>query len=261
VAAVFTSTNGVPIIVERAMYRHARGQIFGAGHAVCGAPALSQRWTFAEGATGAFFDEFLLLANPGDTPAVVEATYQLRDGATVLRTYTVPAQGRFTVYVDADPALLAGEIAVALVSVNGVPFVAERAMYWPGSEWYEGHASFGATETGEAWGIGEGRAGGPAADSTYVLVANASAAAGTAKLTLVFDDGSTAARMFPLVGHARLTIDTGSAFPEATGRRFSVLVESVGPAPVPLTVEWSAYSSPDGVFWSAGATARATTLR
>jgi hypothetical protein len=51
------------------------------------------------------------------------------------------------------------------------------------------------------------------------------------------------------------------SFAEAANRRFSVLVESTGASPVPLTVEWSRYSSPDGVLWSAGANARAARLR
>ena len=138
VAAAFISTNGVPVVVERAMYRDSPGRIFSAGHAVCGATAPAMQWTFAEGATGSFFDEFLLLANPSSMPALVEATYQLRTGATVTRTYTVPPQGRYTVYVDADPALTQAEVAVALSGINGVPFVAERAMYWPDGDWYEG---------------------------------------------------------------------------------------------------------------------------
>ena len=77
----------------------------------------------------------------------------------------------------------------------------------------------------------------------------------------MFDDATRAVRTFELPGNARLTVDVGAAFAEARERRFSVLVESVGTSPVPMTVEWSRYSSPEGVLWSAGANARATRLR
>ena len=39
VSAVVTSTNGVPVIVERAMYLHLPGQVFGAGHESAGVEA------------------------------------------------------------------------------------------------------------------------------------------------------------------------------------------------------------------------------
>ena len=58
-----TSLNGVPIIVERAMYSSAAGT-FAAGHDSAGVTSPSLDWFFAEGATGGFFDTFLLLANP-----------------------------------------------------------------------------------------------------------------------------------------------------------------------------------------------------
>ena len=40
-------------------------------------------------------------------------------------------------------------MATTLTSTNGVPIVAERAMYWPGGffDYYEGHSSAGSTTT------------------------------------------------------------------------------------------------------------------
>ena len=43
----------------------------------------SPRWFLAEGATGDYFDLFVLMANPTDTAATVDATYLLPDGTTV----------------------------------------------------------------------------------------------------------------------------------------------------------------------------------
>ena len=80
VSAVITSLNGVPIIVERAMYSSAAGT-FAAGHDSAGVTSPSLDWFFAEGATGGFFDTFLLLANPNGSPANVHATYSAAVGA------------------------------------------------------------------------------------------------------------------------------------------------------------------------------------
>ena len=91
-SAVITATNGVPIIVERAMYLDgADGLAFGAGHESAGVTAPAMAWFLAEGATGPYFDLFVLVANPGTTAAEVEATYLLPDGTTVVKPYTVAA--------------------------------------------------------------------------------------------------------------------------------------------------------------------------
>ena len=62
-----------PIIVERAMYRSLPGQPFALGTNSMGVPAAATSWFLAEGATGAFFDLFVLIANPGDMDASVTA--------------------------------------------------------------------------------------------------------------------------------------------------------------------------------------------
>ena len=69
------------------------------------APALD--WFLAEGATGTFFDLFVLIANPNPTAATVEVEYLLVGGGTLTKTYTVPATSRSTIWVD-DEQLPAG---------------------------------------------------------------------------------------------------------------------------------------------------------
>ncbi len=64
VSAVFDVTNGQPIIVERALYLDLPGQTFGAGHESAGVTAPATQWFLAEGATGPYFDLFVLVANP-----------------------------------------------------------------------------------------------------------------------------------------------------------------------------------------------------
>ncbi len=89
-----------PILVERAMYRTVGGQVFAAGHASAGVTAAATSWFLAEGATGDFFDLFVLLANPNTTPADVEIRYLLTDGTVLTKVYTVAPESRRTIYVD-----------------------------------------------------------------------------------------------------------------------------------------------------------------
>ena len=46
------------------MYASLPGQAFAAGHNSAGVTAPATRWFLAEGATGSFFDLYVLIANP-----------------------------------------------------------------------------------------------------------------------------------------------------------------------------------------------------
>jgi hypothetical protein len=180
-------TADAPIVVERAMYRNLPGQPFGLGTESMGVPAAATSWFLAEGATGSFFDLFVLIANPGATDATVQATYAKPDGTTVTQTYTVRAHSRHSVYVDSIPGLDNTSVATTLTSTNAVPIVAERAMYWPGGffDYYEGHSSAGSTTTALEWVVAGVESGGPHAAQTFVLIANTENRAGFAQVDLL----------------------------------------------------------------------------
>ena len=142
-------------------------------------------------------------------------------------------------------------------------------MWWPGTApgWYEGHNSFGATQTGTQWALGArgGRRGAEVA-ATYVLVANTAAWDATVAVTVLFEDGTPAVtRTFGVEATSRFNVDVGFEFPEAVGKRFGVVVESVaagGQAAAPIVVEGALYhNDTNGVVWAAGANALATRLR
>ncbi|MPZ18968.1 MAG: hypothetical protein GEV06_13790 [Luteitalea sp.] len=259
VAAVISADQ--PIVAERAMYLGSR---FEAGTASRGASALSSEWFFAEGETS-FFDTFLLLGNPGAAPASVTVTYQLPDGSTLAKVHDLPAASRRTILVDQEDLELAAT-AVAMRVSSSVPIIAERALWWAAAtgSWYEAHATLGATQTGTVWAIGEGASGGPDAEDTYVLAANASADPGEVRVTVIRDDGATAQQGFALAGHQRLTVYLLEYFPGVEGHRFSVVVESLAngePSGVPITVEYVRYQSTGGLFGNAGGAALATRIQ
>ena len=117
---------------------------------------------------------------------------------TLTKNYTVPADGRFTVWVD-DEQIPAGSgvkpldnvaVSSTIRSTNGVPIIVERTMWWPSPAlgpnfWTEAHNSPGATAPGTRWALAEGEVGGAQGAETYVLIANTSAFEGQARVTPV----------------------------------------------------------------------------
>jgi hypothetical protein len=271
VSAVITSLNAVPIIVERAMYASAAGT-FAAGHDSAGVTSPSPNWFFAEGATGGYFDTFILLANPNGSPAEVRATYLLPSGSTVTRDYVVAANSRFTLNVsDQAPQLAGTAVSTSLASQNGVTFLAERSMWWPhGQAWFEAHNAAGATTTGTKWGLADGEVGNlPEDTATYILVANTSATAGTVRVTLLFESGAAASQDFTVPGNSRFNVPVVSSESPASpsymrvprGTRFSAVVESIGGTPAQIVVERAMYWNAQGQIWAAGSDLLATKLQ
>ncbi len=264
VSGVLESTNGVPIIVERAMYSSAAGT-FAAGHNSAGVTAPAIQWFFAEGATGNFFDLYLLFANPNSSAAAqVQARYLLPSGATVTRNYTINPDSRRTVYVAAeDPALADTAVSVSISVTNGVPIIAERAMWWPhGQAWFESHNSAGSTLTGTKWAVGDGEVGtAPDQAATFILVANTAATAATVRVTLLLETGAPQAREFAVAATSRFNVDVAAQFGLPAGTRFSAVVESLGAVPAPIVVERAMYWNANGVLWAAGSNLLATRLQ
>jgi uncharacterized repeat protein (TIGR01451 family) len=261
-------TAALPIIVERAMYRSSPTQAFAAGHGSAGVTAAARTWFLAEGGTGPFFDCFILLANPQTVPATATINYLLSDGRTFTKAYTVPAQGRFTIWVDAEEipagsgARPLDNVAVSSTVTSDQDIIVERTMWWPSPAtsadyWTEAHNSPGATSTGTYWAMAEGEVGGPDASETYILIANTSTFAGSARVTLYFEDGSSVQKDVPLLPRSRRNVAVSSEFPQAANRRFGSTVESLGTTPAEIVVERAMYTSPGGAVWTAGTNALA----
>ena len=122
-----------PVVAERVMY-FGTPRFWEGGHASNGIAAPSHTWFLAEGATGSFFDTYVLVANPNAVPAHVNVAYMLENGTTVPKAYTVAAHSRLTINVEAqDPALATGaSTAVSTALAADVPVVVERAMVLAG---------------------------------------------------------------------------------------------------------------------------------
>ena len=68
----------------------------------------------------------------------------------------------------------------------------------------------------------------------------------------MFEDGTSSTPLtVPVAAQRRANVSVANQIPASNGRRFSILVESIGGEPVPLVVERSTYTSP-GSLWRAG---------
>ncbi len=160
-----------PVVAERPMYFDYLGADVAAprhwsgGHCVMGAPGLATEYYFAEGYTGPGFEEYLTIQNPSGAEISVDALYQMGPGQgdPVNRSYTVPAEGRRTVFVNGPEGVGEGRDASVHLTCSE-PFLAERPMYFDYTgygnwHWKGGHCVIGATETSRTWFFAEGYTG------------------------------------------------------------------------------------------------------
>ncbi len=154
-----------PVVAERPMYFNYLGLAannWTGGHDVVGTNSPAKDWYFAEGTTrknsvdGAF-EQWLCLQNPGTTPLIVTATYQLAvgQGDPISKSYTVPAQQRFTLSVNNEIGP-DKDCSVYLHSTSD--FIAERPMYFSyhAYAWTGGHDVLGVNSTATTWFFAEG---------------------------------------------------------------------------------------------------------
>jgi YVTN family beta-propeller protein len=251
-------TFDLPGVAERAMYFGADPLWLG-GHASAGATAPSTSWFLAEGATGAYFATFVLLANPNDDPAGVTLTFLPDTGVPVTKSYTIPGRQRLTINIASEDAALANA-AVATRVESTRPITVERAQYWGQPTWIEAHNSFGVTAAGQHWGLAEGRVGGPDSAQTYILLANPGADAATVTITFLRTNGLPVVKTFDVPATSRFNVavvpGAGSMVPELTDESFGARIESTRP----IVVERSLYTDANGITWSAGTNATATRL-
>ncbi len=277
--AIIVSENAVPVLAERAMYTRGGAAMFAAGHAAAGEPAPATRWTFAEGSTGDYFDTFLSVINPGDSDLAVEAQVRLQDGSTrggPLRfTRVVPARTRRTLWLDREisdegvPLDRHDGISVELTS--GEAFVAERAMWWPGtsSTWQESHVAAGFSEAPAAsWRIAGGEyLADPAGGSdprveTYVLIANVGVSPEDVGVTVYLEDREPLQHLVQVPAQSRVsvplsTLVAGTGAGTASVAHTGVLVQARSRA-AQLYAEQATYGSTAQVRWARGAVARGT---
>ncbi len=199
-----------PLICERPMYfdYHGIGNYnWTGGHDVMGALQADRNWYFAEGATLPGFDEYLLVQNPNAEEATLQVTYYVNGGSPIHRRHVVPANSRYTIYVNLD----AGQnIEVSSeVRSDNVPVICERSLYFDyagisGRSWTGGHDIVGANSLGRLFYFAEGYIA-PNFDQWLTLV-NPGPVAANVALTYYRNGGPIAVTHHTVPGESRYTV-------------------------------------------------------
>jgi autotransporter-associated beta strand protein len=249
-----------PIMAERSMYFGTTAtRLWSGGTESAGVTALSTHWFMAEGATGGFFDTFILLSNPNSTPANVTLQYLLDTGDTVTVPKTIGANARLTTNIESEADARLHNAAVSTVVTSDQPIIAERSMYWPGAAvpWGEGHNSFGVVDAGLHWGLAEGRVGGPLNFHTYILLANPQSTAANVTVNFLRESGAPVVKTFTVPPTSRFNIDTSSVT-ELHNESFGTEIQVTNN--VPIIVERSMYWDSNGFQFSGGTNATGSRL-
>jgi hypothetical protein len=198
-------------------------------------------WYFAEGYTGAGFDEYLTILNPNDGPAAVTLTYYLSDSAPRTKSLTVQGRTRATVAVH-EASLGVGrdhEAAVVATTTHPGGIVVERPIYFTYGQGVDGgHNALGASETDLLWYFAEGYTG--AGFDAYLALLNPNAGPAGVLITFYFADGSTTDRAVTVPGAARATVAVHDAT-AGVGRRREVAARVVTTNPGGIVVERPTY--------------------
>jgi hypothetical protein len=247
-----------PIAVERAMY-FTNSRVWNGGHGAAAVPAPRTSWYVAEGATGSFFTTFLLLANPNPSATTATIRYLLPGGQVVTRTQALPAESRTTISVNG----VVPNTDVSMEVTAPSPIIVERAMYWPGNNWVEAHASSGIAATGTQWALAEGEYGGSRGFQTYMLIANPSGSAASMRLRFLLENGTSfVSPTFNVPANSRVTRSASEFVGSGMlgeGSRFGVLIESLNN--VPVAVEHAIYWNGGGEFWGGGSNETGVRIR
>jgi hypothetical protein len=246
-----------PGLAERAMY-FGMDPLWRGGHASAGVSAPSNTAFVAEGATGPFFETFILIANPQPDDVEVALTFLRQGDAPITMSRTVNASSRLTLNIETlDPGL--ANVAVATSITASAPVIVERAQYWPdpAPQWYEAHGSPALQASGVKWGLAEGRVGGASNYQTYILLANTHPSAEAhVSITFLRESGPPFTKTFTVPASQRFNLRTGPGtdVPELVDERFGALITS----DQPIVVERAMYSDAGGQTWAAGTSANAT---
>jgi hypothetical protein len=167
-----------------------------------GESTLSDAWYFAEGYTGATFQEYLAILNPGTSPAqvMVQVFGPASSSPAMPASLTVAPSSRSTLNIR---SFVPG-LSIGLLVTSDQPVAAERVLYWGDGS---GSAKYGASVSSGVLG--------PAATCTFPYV---STAGGDQAFLSFIDPSSVSAHLqFTVVGSAAsvaplpdLTVEPGT---------------------------------------------------
>ncbi|OFW56833.1 MAG: hypothetical protein A2Y75_06620 [Candidatus Solincola sediminis] len=194
----------LPVVAERPMYFTYRGQWKGCT-ITGGSTSLEQNWYFAEGCTRDGFEEWLLLANPGDEDTAASVFLVLEDGSVTPVIMNLPAHTRQTLLV--NQAVGQGRDVGTRVEA-AKPICAERVMYFKyHGMWAGGHASSGLSQPRKTYLFAEGYTGGGFEEWLSLYLPGSSGAGADVTLNCLFQAGAEQSLKVHLDPDRRLTLN------------------------------------------------------
>ena len=129
---MYVTANG-PIVADRTMYWDRSTGVRVEGHSSHGVIEPSTRWATGDARVGGpqQYDSFLLVGNPTAQTATLRFTFKRDSGDDIVVLRDLAPFGRDTVHVNrAVPALANESFWATIESVNDVPVIVERSVYW-----------------------------------------------------------------------------------------------------------------------------------
>jgi hypothetical protein len=192
-----------PVVAQRNIYFDWSGFTYGinGGDSVMGVPAPSKTWYLAEGCTGYFFDEYILVMNPTDKLANVNVEFATATGPRPYGCQVAP-YSRGTIAVDSIPGLESAETGAIVTSDTDV--VIERAMYLSRDSRRGGDVAAGSTASSKDWFFAEGNTAGTFDE--YILVMNPGNETATVNYVFHLENGTDVGCNYVVGPKSRITL-------------------------------------------------------
>jgi hypothetical protein len=197
---------------------------------------------FAEGFTGAGFQEYVTLANPGDAEAVATIQFLLGDGTTRTLGVRVAAGTRVTVDVNID---VGAGLESGLSVTSNEPLVAERPQYFRAPVAAAGlvdggHVALGAAGPSTSWFFAEGYTGDGFQE--YITLVNPTDADVAVDIALLRAEAPATHVGVTVPSRARRTLDVNAAL--GPGVEAAATVTSSGPVVAERSMYFTAACGP-----------------
>ncbi|MFN0073553.1 MAG: DUF5719 family protein [Chloroflexota bacterium] len=174
-----------PLVAERLTFMNNRA----AGDGLAGSVSASTSWSFSDANTTPGSDAWLILLNPTDLDATVQARLMGVSGPIGERTYSVSARSRSAIYLNDDVP----ESRFGIVLNTDQPIVAERAEFVRENGSAVASVSvMGTTDAATSWAFPEGAS--PSAQSETIALLNAGERTAVTRLELIGEKGRVTTR-------------------------------------------------------------------
>jgi hypothetical protein len=148
------------------------------------------RDVFASEDTSYNFFPFISIANPNAVPTWAVVTFYDEAGEYLTVYRELPADSRITLDCNANRYLRNKNLAVKVRSVDGLPLLAERPMYFRYQSWMDGGSdAFGSRAAARSWYFAEGYASDSHPFREYICLGNFGTSTARGTMTLISKDG------------------------------------------------------------------------